>query len=191
MPGTQREPCWLRAPASSYLKGIGSVASSLPLASPDKGSISGFFELISVWGETAHFQLPTPRGEWRGPLSGSEGSSDLPVGEPGELQLVGPGSPWFRKTRLWLGGTPSPIGRVSGSGLGRVWVVFELPPLPATERVRPGMGIWVVTECLLSYDDVTPVQSGPNPMCAYPDVLLYILSFPCFRVARILKRFVT
>ena len=30
-----------------------------------------------------------------------------------------------------------------------------------------------------------------NPMCTYPDVLLYILLFPCFRVARILKRFVT
>ena len=28
-------------------------------------------------------------------------------------------------------------------------------------------------------------------MCTYPDVLLYILLFPCFRVARILKRFVT
>ena len=28
-------------------------------------------------------------------------------------------------------------------------------------------------------------------MCTYPDVLLYILSFPCCRVARILKRFVT
>ena len=29
----------------------------------------------------------------------------------------------------------SPIGRVSGSGLSRAWVVFEPPPLPATERV--------------------------------------------------------
>ena len=34
-------------------------------------------------------------------------------------------------------------------------------------------------------------QSSLNPMCTYPDVLLYILSFPCCRVARILKRFVT
>ena len=34
-------------------------------------------------------------------------------------------------------------------------------------------------------------QSSLNPMCTYPDVLLYILLFPCFRVARILKRFVT
>ena len=31
-------------------------------------------------------------------------------------------------------------------------------------------------------------QSSLNPMCTYPDVLLYILLFPCFRVARILKR---
>ena len=34
-------------------------------------------------------------------------------------------------------------------------------------------------------------QSSLNPMCTYPDVFLYILFFPCFRVARILKRFVT
>ena len=33
-------------------------------------------------------------------------------------------------------------------------------------------------------------QSRLNPMCTYPDVYLYILLFPCFRVARILKRFV-
>ena len=34
-------------------------------------------------------------------------------------------------------------------------------------------------------------QSSLSPMCTYPDVLLYILLFPCFRVGRILKRFVT
>ena len=32
----------------------------------------------------------------------------------------------------------SPIGRVSGSGLSRAWVVFEPPPPPATE----GVGTW-------------------------------------------------
>ena len=32
------------------------------------------------------------------------------------------------------------IGRVSGSGLSRAWVVFEPPPPPATERVGPGIG---------------------------------------------------
>ena len=42
------------------------------------------------------------------------------------------------------------------------------------------------------YFPVMPLpQSSLNPMCTYRDVLLYILSFPCFRVARILKRFVT
>ena len=34
-------------------------------------------------------------------------------------------------------------------------------------------------------------QSSLNSMCTYPDVLLYIFSFPCCRVARILKLFVT
>ena len=62
MPGTQREPGWVRAPGSWYAKGIGSVASSLPLVGPDEGSILEIFELISVWAETAHFQLPTPKG---------------------------------------------------------------------------------------------------------------------------------
>ena len=52
----------MRAPGSSYAKGIGSAASSLPLAGPDEGSNLGIFELISVWAETAHFQLPTPGG---------------------------------------------------------------------------------------------------------------------------------
>ena len=53
----------------------------------------------------------------------------------------------------------SPIGRVSGSGLSRAWVVFEPPPPPATERVGPGIGIRVRIECLLSCDALTPVQS--------------------------------
>ena len=55
-----------------------------------------------------------------------------------------------------------PIGRVSGSGLSRAWVVFEPPPPPATERVGPGIGIRVRTECLLSCDALTPVQSQPH-----------------------------
>ena len=62
MLGTQREPGWMRAPESFYLKGKGSVVSSLLLAGLDGGSGLEFFELISVWAETAHFQLPTPRG---------------------------------------------------------------------------------------------------------------------------------
>ena len=51
------------------------------------------------------------------------------------------------------------MGRVSGSGLSRAWVVFEPPPPPATERVGPGIGIRVGTECLWSCDALTPVQS--------------------------------
>ena len=36
------------------------------------------------------------------------------------------------------------------------------------------------------YCPVMPLpQSSLNPTRTYPDVLLYILSFPCFRVARI------
>ena len=52
-----------------------------------------------------------------------------------------------------------PIGSVSGSGLSRAWVVFEPPPVPATERDGPGIGIRVGTECLLFCDALTPVQS--------------------------------
>ena len=63
------------------------------------------------------------------------------VREHREPLSVGLRAPRFPGTRLWLGGTPSPIGRVSGSRLSRAWVVFEGPPLPATERVGPGMGI--------------------------------------------------
>ena len=76
-----------------------------------------------------------------GLLTGSEESWDLPLREHRERLLVGFGASWFPGTRLWLGGTPSPIGRVSGSGLSRAWVVFEPPPLPATGRVGPGIGI--------------------------------------------------
>ena len=162
MPGPQREPGWVRAPASSYSKGIGSVASSLPLAGPEEGSILKIFELISVWAETAHFQLPTPRGYWRGHISRSEGSSYLPWREHGGPPMVGLGTPWFPGTRLWPGGTPPPIGRVSGSRLSRAWVVFEPPPPPATGRVGPGIAICVGTECLLSCDALTPVQSQPH-----------------------------
>ena len=135
------EPIVGMTPESWYLKGIGSVASSLPLDGPDKWSTLEFFEVISVWAETAHFQLPTPTELWRGHISGSDRSWELPLMEHGERLSVGLGAPWFRGNRLWLGGTPSPIGRVSGSGLSRVWVVFEPLPLPATERVGPGIGI--------------------------------------------------
>ena len=114
MPGPQREPGWVRAPGSSYSKGIGSVASSLPLAGPGEGSIVEFFKLISVWAETAHFQLPTPEREWRGHSSGSERNWDLPFREHRERLSVGLGATWFPGTSLWLGETPPLWAGVQG-----------------------------------------------------------------------------
>ena len=52
-----------------------------------------FLELISVLAETANFQLPTPRGYWRGFISVSEGGCDLPLREHGERLLVSLGAP--------------------------------------------------------------------------------------------------
>ena len=81
------------------------------------------------------------------------------------------------------------MGRVSGSGLGRAWVVIELRPC------QPLRWSDLVLGYELGLSVYCPVMSSPqsslNPMCTYPDVLLYICLFPCFRVARILKRFVT
>ena len=168
---------------------VWSSASSLPLAGLDKGSILEFFELTSVWAETAHFQLPTPRGYWRGPIPGSKRSWDLLLGEHEERSSVGLGVPWAPGTRLWLGGPPSPIDRVSGFGLGRAWVVLE--PRPCQPLGGSDLG-WGYELGLSVSCPVMPLsQSSLNPMCTYPDVLLYIPLFPCFRVARILKRFVT
>ena len=65
----------------------------------------------------------------------------MPLWEHGEPLSVRLRATWFTGTRLWLGGTPSPSRRVLGSGFSRAWVVFEPPPLPATERVGPGIGI--------------------------------------------------
>ena len=72
---------------------------------PNEGSILEFLELISVWAETAHFQLPTPREHWRGHISGSEMSWDLLLGEHREPLSVGLGPTWFPGNRLWLGDT--------------------------------------------------------------------------------------
>ena len=70
-----------------------------------------------------------------------------------------PRSIWIPRNSPVAGRDTPPIGRVSGSGLSRAWVVFEPPPLPATERVEPGIGTRVGTECLLSRDALTPAQS--------------------------------
>ena len=104
----------MKAPESSYAKGIGSVATSLPLAGPDEGSFLEIFELISVWAETAHFQLPTPRGQWRGHISGSEQSWDLLLREHREILLVGLGAPLFLGTGLWMSGTPPLLAGLQG-----------------------------------------------------------------------------
>ena len=141
MPRPQREPGWVRVPGSSNPKSIGSVASSLPLTGPDEGSILGICELISVWAEIAHFQLPTPREYWRGHISGSEGSWDLPLREHREPPSVGLGALLVLRNSPVAWRDTSLMSRVSGSGRSRAWVVFEPPPPPATERVGPGIGI--------------------------------------------------
>ena len=71
----------------------------------------------------------------------------------------GPRSALVSRNSPVAGQDTSRVGRVSGSGLSRAWVVFEPPPPPATERVGPGIGIRVGTECLLSCDALIPVQS--------------------------------
>ena len=91
----------------------------------------------------------------------------LPLREELEPAVTGAwgatvGWPWSylvpRNSPVAGSDTP-PIGRVSVSGLSRAWVVSEPRPPPATERVGPGIGIRVRTECLLSCDALTPVQS--------------------------------
>ena len=72
------------------------------------------FELMSVWADTAHFQLPTPGGFWRGHVSGSEKSSDLPLREHRKTLSIGLGAPWLTGTRLWLGGIPPLLAGFQG-----------------------------------------------------------------------------
>ena len=100
-----------------------------------------------------------------------------------------PWSPLVPRNSPLAGRDTSSFGRVSGSGLSRAWFVFEPPPHQPLEGSDLGLGY----ELGLSvYCPVMPLpQSSLNPMCTNLDVLLYILLFPCFRVARILKRFVT
>ena len=77
-------------------------------------------------------------------------------------QAATAGWPWSSLVTRYspvAGRDTSLMGRVSGSGLSRAWVVFEPPPPPATERVGPGIGIRVGIECLLYCDALTPVKS--------------------------------
>ena len=123
------------------------------------------------WSFSSQYQFGLKKPIFSYQLLGDNGGSsslaqmggwDPPLREHGEQLLAGLGAPWLLGTRLWLGGTPSPMGRVSGSGLSRAWVVFGPPPLPDTGRVGPGMRIWVWTECLLFCYALTPDQSQPH-----------------------------
>ena len=66
--------------------------------------------------------------------------------------------------------------------------MFKPPYLHFTEEVGPRDGIWLGTRCLLPRSDLIP-DPGLTDLCTYPDVSLYVPLF-CFRVARILERFV-
>ena len=81
------------------------------------------------------------------------------VGEDREPPSVGLGPHLVPRNSPVAARDTSLIGRASGSGLSRAWVVFEPPPPPATERVGPGIGIRVGTGCLLSCNALNPVQS--------------------------------
>ena len=102
---------------------------------------------------------------------------------------VGFGAHSLPGTRLWLCGTPLPLAGFQGpDGAGHGLCLSPRPYQPLR-----GSDLGLGYELGLSvYCPLMPLpQSSLNPMCTYPDVLLYILLFPLCRVARILKRFVT
>ena len=76
---------------------------------------------------------------------------------------------------------------------GPDWAGYGLCLIPRPCQPLEGSDLGLRYELRLSvYCPVMPIaQSGLHRMCTCLDVLLYILSFLCFRVARILKRFVT
>ena len=100
-----------------------------------------------------------------------------------------PWSYWVPRNSPVAGRYTPPIGRVSGSGLSRAWVC--LSPRPHQPLGGSDLGLGYKLGLSVYCPEMHLPQSSLNPMCTYPDVLLYILLFPCFRVARILKRFVT
>ena len=69
---------------------------------------------------------------------------------------------------------------------GKTWP----QPHPHAARLLRGL-LWGQQYCHSNPQCEGGMPGSLNPMCTYPDVLLYILLFPCCRVARILKRFVT
>ena len=101
----------MRAPGSLYSKGIGLVASSLPLAGPDEGSISKIFEVMSVWAEQPIFsyQLLGEKGGAISPAQGGVGTRDqgrmgsncrLALGFLGSQELA---CGWARHLPHWQG----------------------------------------------------------------------------------------
>ena len=88
----------------------------------------------------------------------------------------------------WAGHTPLLAG-FQGPDLAGHWLCLSSRPRQPLRGSDLGLGY----ELGLSvYCSVMPLpESSLNRIRTYPDVLLCIISFPCFRVARILKRFVT
>ena len=104
----------MRAPGSLYSKGIGSVASSLPLAGPNEGSILEIFELMSVWAEQPIFSYQLLGDNGGAIFPARMGSWDLRLGEHRGFMSASLGVPWFQRTRLWLGETPPPLAGFQG-----------------------------------------------------------------------------
>ena len=76
-----------------------------------------------------------------GPYLWSRGELGPAVKGAGGATVATPWSHLVSRNLPVAGRYTSPIGRVSGSGLSRAWVVFEPLPPPATERVGPVIGI--------------------------------------------------
>ena len=95
----------------------------------------------------------------------------------------------FEKLACGWAGHPPPLAGFQGPD----WAGHGLCLSPRPCQPLRGSDLGLGYESGLSiYCPVMPLaQSSLNRMCTYPDVFLYILLFPCFRVARILKRFVT
>ena len=113
----------------------------------------------------------------------------MPLREHRKLPSIGLGVTWFPRTGLWLGVTPPLLAGFQGPD--RAGHGLCLSPRP--HQPLRGSDLGLGYELGLSvYCPVMPLpHSSLNPMCTYLDVLLYILLFPCCRVARILKRFVS
>ena len=104
-----------------------------------------------------------------------EGGWDLPSEGHGEPHSVGLGAPWLTEARLWLGGTrpPWPGSRVQVQQCRGLC----LSPRPCQPLGRLDLGLGYGLGVIVFCSVVPLTQSSFNPMCTYPDVLLYISSF--------------